>query len=85
MELSGGVTMTDDRARIGDLMRHYQSGSWALVLTDPFSPNKVAAVPGNWESWVDLLWLDDQVADRYDRCGEEWVTQSFERVARLED
>jgi len=81
------VTMAEDRARLGDLMRHYQSGGWALVLTDPFRPHPedVQCGPGTWLSWVDLLWLDDQVADRYDRCGEEWVTQSFERVARLED
>jgi|TARA_B100000519_G_C13940843_1_gene296039 hypothetical protein len=64
-------------------MRHYQSGSWALVITNPFSPNATWC-EGKWESWVDLLWLDATVCDRFDRCGEEWVTQSFERVARLD-
>lgn len=77
------MTMAGDRARLGDLMRHYQSGGWALVLTDPFRSDS-GEVPGSWLSWVDLLWLDDEVTERYDRCGEEWITQSFERVSRLD-
>ena len=76
------MTMAEERAQLGDLIRHYQSGGWALVLTDPWSGMMPGGFPGN--SWVDLLWLDDEVTDRYDRCGEEWVTQSFERVARLD-
>jgi len=73
--------MVDDSdVRIGDLMRHYQSGGWALILNPPCDSWK-GGYP--WR-FVDILWLDDNTTHRYDRCGAEWVMKSFERVTRLE-